>query len=123
MLTSLNEEAAAEIGLAGSVAAQVERLAALAQASGLDGVVASPLEIAMIRRRCGAAFTIVTPGIRGGAAERSANGDDQSRTTTAADALASGANYLVVGRPIIEASNPRAAAQRIAAECRTSQTA
>jgi orotidine-5'-phosphate decarboxylase len=77
-------------------------------------VVASPREIEIIRRRCGRAFTIVTPGIRGASDQRG----DQSRTLSAADALASGASYLVVGRPIIAAADPRAAAERIAADCR-----
>jgi orotidine-5'-phosphate decarboxylase len=113
MLTSLDQRALTEIGLQASVADQVGRLAALAESAGLDGVVASPQEIEIIRRRCGGAFAIVTPGIRGAADRRG----DQSRTLSAADALAAGANYLVVGRPIIEAADPRAAAERIAAEC------
>ena len=115
MLTSLDQAALGEIGLDATVAAQVERLAGLTESSGLDGVVASPQEIAIIRRRCGPGFNIVTPGIRGA-------GDaigDQSRTLSAADALAAGATYLVVGRPIIAAADPRAAAERIAAECRS----
>jgi orotidine-5'-phosphate decarboxylase len=114
MLTSLDQAALAEIGLGASVAGQVERLAALAEAAGLDGVVASPQEIQIIRGRCGPKFAIVTPGIRGA-------GDtigDQSRTSSAAEALAAGASYVVVGRPIIAAADPRAAAERIAAECR-----
>jgi orotidine-5'-phosphate decarboxylase len=113
ILTSLNQQALTEIGLQDAVAVQVERLAALTEASGLDGVVASPQEIAIIRRRCGGRFAIVTPGIRG-------TGDamgDQTRTMTAASALAAGASYLVVGRPIIAASDPRAAAERLVAEC------
>jgi len=114
MLTSLDERALAEIGFGGSVADQVGRLAALAEAAGLDGVVASPQEIEIIRRRCGRTFAIVTPGIRGAADARG----DQSRTLGAADALAAGATYLVVGRPIIAAADPRAAAEKIAAECR-----
>lgn len=114
MLTSLNEAALAEIGVAGRIVDQAARLASLAQASGLDGVVASPQEIAMIRARCGERFAIVTPGIRGSADAR----DDQSRTTTAAEALAAGATFLVVGRPIIAAADPRAAAERIVTECR-----
>jgi len=114
MLTSLDERALAEIGFGGSVADQVGRLAALAEAAGLDGVVASPHEIEIIRRRCGRTFAIVTPGIRGAADARG----DQSRTLSAADALAAGATYLVVGRPIIAAADPRAAAEKIAAECR-----
>ena len=113
MLTSLDQEALAAIGLSASVAAQVERLAALASSAGLDGVVASPQEIAIVRRACGKDFAIVTPGIRGAGDAKG----DQSRTLSAADALAAGASYLVVGRPIIAAADPRAAAERIAAEC------
>jgi orotidine-5'-phosphate decarboxylase len=114
MLTSLNDAVLADVGFAGGVTDQVERLAALAQTAGLDGVVASAQEIALIRKRCGSAFAIVTPGIRGA-------GDavgDQSRTMSAAHALAAGSTYLVVGRPIIASADPRAAAERIAAECR-----
>ncbi len=109
MLTSHSQETLGEIGLSSSVADQVERLAALAQSAGLDGVVASPQEIALIRKRCGATFEIVTPGIRSASDDKG----DQSRTLTAAQALAAGASYLVVGRPIIGAANPRAAAERI----------
>jgi orotidine-5'-phosphate decarboxylase len=114
ILTSLDQGALTEIGLSASVDAQVERLAALTESAGLDGVVASPREIAIIRRRAGPRFTIVTPGIRG---TGDAHGD-QSRTLSAHDALAAGASYLVVGRPIIAAADPRAAAERIAGECR-----
>jgi len=114
MLTSLSQESMATIGFTGSLPNQVERLAALAQSAGLDGVVASPQEIGLIRARCGAAFQIVTPGIRGAADSKG----DQSRTLTAGEALSAGASYLVVGRPIIAASDPRQAAERIAAECR-----
>jgi orotidine-5'-phosphate decarboxylase len=124
MLTSLSQESMAQIGMAGALPAQVERLAALAQSAGLDGVVASPQEIGLIRTRCGSSFSIVTPGIRGGSATvvRGAGApgaiDDQARTLTAAEALSAGASYLVVGRPIIAASDPRRAAEHIAAECR-----
>jgi len=114
MLTSLDEAAMPEIGFGGTMADQVGRLAALAEAAGLDGVVASPQEIEIIRRRCGGRFVIVTPGIRGSGEARA----DQSRTLGAADALAAGASYLVVGRPIVAAADPRAAAEKIAAECR-----
>jgi orotidine-5'-phosphate decarboxylase len=113
MLTSLDQQALSDAGIHGSVAEQVGRLAALTESAGLDGVVASPQEIQIIRRRCGSAFAIVTPGIRG-AGEKLG---DQSRTSSAADALEAGASYLVVGRPIIGAPDPRAAAERIAAEC------
>ncbi len=113
ILTSLAQADLDVIGFSRPVAGQVDRLAALAQAAGLDGVVASPHEIAIVRRRCGERFVIVTPGIRGGGDARG----DQSRTMSAADAVAAGASYLVVGRPIIAATDPRAAAERIAAEC------
>ncbi len=114
-LTSLDQQALTDIGIQDPMPAQVERLAALAESSGLDGVVASPLEIEIIRRRCGRQFVIVTPGIRGPADGRG----DQSRTMSAAEAQAAGASYLVVGRPIIASADPRAAAERIAVECRT----
>jgi orotidine-5'-phosphate decarboxylase len=113
VLTSLEQSALSEIGFNTSVAGQVERLAALAQAAGLDGVVASPQEIAIIRRHCGPAFSIVTPGIRGAGDAKG----DQSRTMSAAGALTAGASYIVVGRPIIGADDPREAAGRIAVEC------
>lgn len=114
MLTSLSEETMGEIGVAGAMASQVGRLAMLAQSAGLDGVVASPQEIALIWNRCGKTFEIVTPGIRGASEEKG----DQRRTMTAAEALSAGASYLVVGRPIIAAADPRAAAERLDAECR-----
>jgi orotidine-5'-phosphate decarboxylase len=111
VLTSLSEANLAESGMSGSMNQAVERLARLAQTAGLDGVVASPHEISLIRRSCGTSFQIVTPGIRGAADVRG----DQSRTMPAAEALAAGATYLVVGRPIIAAADPRQAAERIAA--------
>lgn len=114
MLTSMSEPTLDEIGMSGPMTAQVERLALLTQSAGLDGVVASAQEAALIRARCGPRFTIVTPGIRGAADARG----DQSRTLTAAQALAAGASYLVVGRPIIGAARPRRAAEEIAAACR-----
>ena len=114
MLTSLNEEAMAEIGVGGGMGEQVARLATLVQSSGLDGVVASPQEIAIIRAGCGDRFTIVTPGIRAASDAKA----DQQRTMTAGEALTAGASYLVVGRPIIAATDPRAAADRLVAECR-----
>ena len=89
-------------------------LAKLAQAAGLDGVVASPQETAAIREACGDRFVIVTPGIRGASAGGEKN--DQVRTMGPAEAVRAGASYLVVGRPIIAASDPRHAAEAIAQE-------
>ncbi|HEX7138695.1 MAG TPA: orotidine-5'-phosphate decarboxylase [Vicinamibacterales bacterium] len=117
MLTSMNQQTLDQVGLHDAVDDQVARLAVLAKDSGMDGVVSSPREIAIIRRHCGNDFAIVTPGIRGGASSTGAS-DDQCRTLTAAESLAAGATYIVVGRPIIADSDPRAAAERIAAECR-----
>jgi orotidine-5'-phosphate decarboxylase len=113
LLTSLDEPGLGEIGIAGPVDAAVARLAVLAQESGLDGVVASPREVAPLRARTDPRFAIVTPGIRGPDDERG----DQTRTLSAPDALAAGATYLVVGRPIIGRPDPRAAAERLAAAC------
>jgi orotidine-5'-phosphate decarboxylase len=113
VLTSMTEDMLGEVGVHGTPLQQVERLAALSQAAALDGVVASPQEIEGIRALCGERFAIVTPGIRSAGDARG----DQNRTASASGALAAGASYLVVGRPIIAAADPRGAAQRIAAEC------
>ena len=112
VLTSMNQAALAETGVVIELMDQVLRLAELTKEAGLDGVVASPRETAGIRRRCGADFAIVTPGIRGGSAD--ATKGDQERTLSPEEAVATGASYLVVGRPIIAAANPLAAARQIA---------
>jgi orotidine-5'-phosphate decarboxylase len=112
VLTSMNQAALRETGIVIDLQDQVLRLAELAKEAGLDGVVASPRETHAIRARCGTEFTIVTPGIRGGTA--AAAKDDQERTMTPSEAIHAGASYLVVGRPIIAAADPKAAAALIA---------
>ena len=110
--TSMTEAALQEIGVQRSMIDQVVHLARLAKSSGLDGVVASPQETRAIRDACGTEFQIVTPGIRPSDQQGK---DDQARTLTPAEAIAAGATYLVIGRPITSAPNPREAAERIAA--------
>lgn len=118
VLTSLDAATLHAVGVAASPLDQAVHLAGIVKAAGLDGVVASPQETAAIRRASGPAFLIVTPGIRGGSAASGADGrspaDDQQRTSTPAGAVAAGASYLVVGRPITAAEKPREAAMRIA---------
>jgi orotidine-5'-phosphate decarboxylase len=112
VLTSLTAEDLQEIGMEGGIENAVPRLARLAQAAGLDGVVASPREIAAIRRACGPSFVIVTPGIRPATAEA----NDQARIATPSAAIRAGADFIVVGRPITAAPDPLAAAAAIVAE-------
>ena len=109
VLTSMSEPDLDELGIRGGPEESVIRLAKLAQAAGLDGVVASAKEIALIRRACGPKFTIITPGIRMPAAAT----QDQARVATPGAAIQAGASYLVVGRPITQAPDPVAAAQEI----------
>ena len=112
VLTSMTDATLAEIGVARPVINHVVYLAQLAKHAGLDGVVASPQETRAIREACGPDFQIVTPGIR--PADQQGK-DDQARTLTPAEAIAAGATYLVIGRPITGAPHPREAAERIAA--------
>jgi orotidine-5'-phosphate decarboxylase len=114
VLTSMNEHVLRGVGVERPMLDQVVALARLTQAAGMDGVVASAQETEEIRRVCGGKFLIVTPGIRGASAH--AKPDDQTRTTGPADAIRAGASYIVVGRPIIAAADPRQAAAGIVEE-------
>ena len=109
VLTSLDETDLAATGQAGPVAEQVRRLALLAQAAGFDGVVCSPQEVAMLRTACGKDFLLVVPGIRPAGTALG----DQKRVQTPRDAVAAGADYLVIGRPITAADDPAAATRAI----------
>jgi orotidine-5'-phosphate decarboxylase len=111
VLTSLDSHELAEIGMAANVGRQVERLATLATRAGLRGLVCSPLEIAGLRQLAPAEMQLVTPGIRPIDAKK----DDQKRTLSPKEALDAGANWLVIGRPIYAAENPRVAAEKILA--------
>jgi orotidine-5'-phosphate decarboxylase len=104
ILTSLADADLKPIGFSGSVEDNVERLARLARACGLDGVVCSAQEAPRLRKAAGAGFTLVTPGIRLGSDDR----NDQARVVTPAEALRLGADYLVIGRPITQAADPAA---------------
>ena len=112
VLTSMNQAALQETGVAIDLIDQVLRLAELTREAGLDGVVASPRETAAIRRRCGAEFAIVTPGIRGGAA--AATKDDQERTMSPAEAVAAGVELPGGGKADHRRAGSEAAAQAIA---------
>ncbi|HKV03962.1 MAG TPA: orotidine-5'-phosphate decarboxylase [Candidatus Acidoferrales bacterium] len=112
ILTSMDGAALRRVGISGSPGSRAVALARLAKSAGLDGVVASALEARAIRRACGPRFLIVVPGVR----PKSSALNDQSRVATPAEALRGGADYLVVGRPITAAGNPRAAALAIARE-------
>ena len=111
VLTSMDSNELSEIGAQPNVGHQVERLASLAAQACLRGLVCSPLEIADLRQIIPAEMQLVTPGIRTGAEKA----DDQKRTLTPADAIQAGANWLVIGRPIYAASDPRHAAESILA--------
>jgi orotidine-5'-phosphate decarboxylase len=112
VLTSLNQDDLQRVGVERKVADQVVRLALLTKEAGMDGVVASPHEVADIREACGRRFVIVTPGIR----PSDGNFNDQQRVMTPQEAVRGGVDYIVVGRPIIEAKDPIAAARAIVAD-------
>jgi orotidine-5'-phosphate decarboxylase len=112
VLTSLARRDLRLVGVDDDVEDQVVRLARLAKRAEMDGVVASPLEIARIRRQAGSGFLIVTPGIR----QPTASLDDQKRVLTPGEAMRAGADYLVVGRPIRDAADPLAVAREVLAD-------
>jgi len=116
VLTSMDHKAIREVGIGGPPKTRVVRLAKLAKSAGVDGVVASVQEARAIRKACGRDFLIVTPGVRPKEKASSSNGDDQARTATPTEAIKAGADFLVVGRPILAAADPRAAAQAIVEE-------
>jgi orotidine-5'-phosphate decarboxylase len=109
ILTSLDSNALSEVGLDANVGRQVLRLANLAHTAGLRGLVCSPLEVAELRQSLPESVQLVTPGIR----PASSSTDDQKRTLTPREAIAAGANWLVIGRPICATPDPRAAAEAI----------
>ena len=102
LLTSMAAEDMREVGLEGDPASAVVRLARLAQAAKLDGVVCSAQEAPLLRRECGEGFSLVTPGIR----PAGSGNDDQQRVVTPAQAMAAGVDYVVIGRPITKAADP-----------------
>jgi orotidine-5'-phosphate decarboxylase len=109
VLTSMEQTDLTELGITRSVAEQVSHLASLTKQAGLDGVVCSAQEAALLKQQCGRDFCLVTPGIR----PAFAGSDDQKRVMTPSEALAVGVDYLVIGRPITKAANPLQALQAI----------
>lgn len=112
VLTSMDQAALQAIGCADAVDAQVLRLGRMAQRSGIEGLVCSPLELPLLRDELGQELTLVTPGIR----PKGSASDDQKRTLTPAQAAAAGSSFIVVGRPILKAADPHAAALQIQTE-------
>ncbi|MCK5605505.1 orotidine-5'-phosphate decarboxylase [Candidatus Pacearchaeota archaeon] len=112
VLTSMGERDISEVGLTGSPEDNVRHLASLTRESGLDGVVCSPREVAMLRQNLGADFKLITPGIRPDWAQKG----DQTRVMTPAEAVQIGSDYLVIGRPITAADDPMGALTAIEAE-------
>jgi orotidine-5'-phosphate decarboxylase len=116
VLTSANENTLTEVGYRAAPAELVARLALLAEASGIDGVVASPREVSIVRSAVRKNFIVITPGIR----PKGADLGDQKRVTTPGEAILAGADYIVVGRPIIEAPDPAHAARQVLDEMESS---
>lgn len=116
ILTSMDQKAIREVGIGGPPKDRAVKLAKLAKTAGVDGVVASVQEARAIRKACGRDFLIVTPGVRPKDKTPATKNDDQMRTATPTEAIRAGADFLIVGRPIIAAADPRAAAQAIVDE-------
>ena len=112
VLTSATQETLSEIGVGSDLQDQVIRLAELGKSSGFDGLITSPHEVGALRARLGSEITLVTPGVR----PAWTAADDQKRFTTPRDALKNGADYLVIGRPITAAADPKAAVERVVEE-------
>jgi len=116
ILTSMDQKSMRESGISGSALSRAVQLAELSKKCGVDGVVASVQEAKAIRKACGRDFLIVTPGVRLAEKSGSRTKDDQERVATPSQAIKAGADYIVVGRPIIASADPRAAAQHIVSE-------
>ena len=112
VLTSMADEDLAEVGISAKAEEQVLRLAKVAEKAGVGGLVASPSELHALRKAIGREMKIVTPGVRPAGSDKG----DQARVATPAEAIANGADYIVVGRPITAAADPAAAAKAILAE-------
>jgi orotidine-5'-phosphate decarboxylase len=116
ILTSMDQKTTREVGISGAPRLRVTKFAKMAKAAGVDGVIASVQEARAIRKSCGRDFLSVTPGVRPDSKGGRAKADDQARTATPSEAIRAGADFIVVGRPILAAADPRAAAQAIVDE-------
>jgi orotidine-5'-phosphate decarboxylase len=116
ILTSMDQKTMKEVGIGGAPKLRVVKLAELSRKVGVDGVVASVQEARAIRKACGREFLIVTPGVRPKDSAVESKSEDQARKATPTEAIRAGADFLVVGRPILAAPDPRAAAQSIVEE-------
>jgi len=116
VLTSMDHKAIREVGLGGPPQSRAVKLAKLAQEAGVDGVVASVQEAKAIRKACGREFLIVTPGVRPRGSDVGEKKDDQARTATPREAIKAGADFIVVGRPILMAADPKSAIGEIVDE-------
>ena len=116
ILTSMDQKAMKEAGIGGAPKLRVVKLAQLAKSAGVDGVVASVQEAKAIRKACGTDFLIATPGVRPKNSPVESKSEDQARKATPTEAIRAGADFLIVGRPILAAPDPRGAAQSIVDE-------